>query len=132
MDNALPVTQRRGESRATVSIPAAVFAEGFHQPVELECTNLSSSGMYLAGNPSLVVDERVLLSFVPPGTPHQIFIDAVVVRTLVGGRRGVGLRFDRMPRNDSDELRSSLERRAQVARAWDALVGDLEFDPEQN
>jgi hypothetical protein len=134
MHTDLPVPQRRTEARAAVSIPAAVFADGFDQPVELECSNLSSSGMFLLGNPSLALGEEVLLVFVPPGTGHHIFIEAVVVRALSGevGGRGLGLRFARMPRNDTDVLRSALGRRRDEARAWDRAVADLEFDLEAN
>lgn len=134
MHTDLPVPQRRTDARAAVSIPAAVFADGFDQPVELECTNLSSTGMFLHGNPSLTLGEEVLLVFIPPGTWHRIFIEAVVVRTRadVPGERGLGLRFARMPRNDTDVLRSALHRRREEARVWDVAVADLEFDLDAN
>lgn len=131
MHTDLPVPQRRTEARAAVSIPAAVFAEGFDRPVELECTNLSSTGMFLQGNPSLALGEEVLLVFIPPGTWHRILIEAVVVRDRANatGGRGLGLRFGRMARNDTDVLRSALDRRREEARVWDLAVADLEFDP---
>jgi hypothetical protein len=124
MHTDLPVPQRRAEARAAVSIPAAVFADGFPKPVELECTNLSSTGMFLDGNPSLTEGEEVLLVFIPPGTWHRIYIEATVVRTRVDelGERGLGLRFGRMARNDTDVLRGSLDRRRAEARVWDAAV----------
>lgn len=130
----LPVPQRRTEARATVSIPAAVFADGFDQPVQLECSNLSSTGMFLHGNPSLALGEEVLLVFIPPGTWHRIYIEAVVVRTRANalGERGLGLRFARMPRNDTDVLRCALDRRRQQARAWDVAVAELEFDLDRD
>jgi hypothetical protein len=130
MHTDLPVPQRRTEARAPVSIPAAVFADGFDRPVELECTNLSSTGMFLDGNPSLALGEEVLLVFQPPGTWHRIFIEAVVVRTR-DGARGLGLRFARMPRNDTDVLRGALGRRRDQDR-WDRAVADLEFDLDAN
>lgn len=132
MDIDLPVPQRRGDSREAVSIPAAVFADGFPQPVELECTNLSNSGMYLQGNPSLVLGEEVLLVFIPPGTWHRIYVDAVVVRTTSDDGRGLGLHFSRMPRHDNDVLRSALDHKRERTRAWDLAVADLEFDIESN
>ena len=132
MHTDLPVPQRRTEARAAVSIPAAVFADGFPEPVELECSNLSSTGMFLHGNPSLALGEEVLLVFIPPGTWHRIFVDATVVRANGLGERGLGLRFGRMPRNDTDVLRSALDRRRHEARVWDVAVADLEFDLEPN
>lgn len=130
MDIDLPVPQRRGDSREAVSIPAAVFADGFPLPVELECTNLSSTGMFLQGNPSLALGEEVLLVFIPPGTWHCIYVDAVVVRTNADEERGLGLQFARMPRHDDDVLRTALYRKRERARAWDLAVADLEFDIE--
>lgn len=130
MDIDLPVPQRRGDSREAVSIPAAVFADGFPLPVELECTNLSSTGMFLQGNPSLAPGEEVLLVFIPPGTWHRIYVDAVVVRTNSDEERGLGLQFARMPRHDDDVLRTSLYRKRERARVWDLAVADLEFDIE--
>jgi hypothetical protein len=124
MHTDLPVPQRRAEARAAVSIPAAVFADGFPKPVELECTNLSSTGMFLGGNPSLTEGAPVLLVFIPPGTWHRIFIEAVVIRTGADsrGERGLGLRFGRMARPDTAVLRGALARRRAEARAWDAAV----------
>lgn len=134
MHTDLPVPQRRTDARAAVSIPAALFADGFDRPVELECTNLSSTGMYVHGNPSLALGEEVLLVFIPPGTWHRIFIEAVVVRRRGddGGDRGLGLRFARMPRNDTDVLRDALDRRRHQARVWDFAAAELEFDLDPN
>lgn len=134
MHTDLPAPQRRTEARAAVSMPASIFADGFDQPVHLECSNLSSTGMFLHGNPSLALGEEVLVAFAPPGTGHRIFIEAVVVRTRssILGERGLGLRFARMPRNDDDVLRRALQRRRQQARAWDLAVASLEFDLDAN
>ncbi len=134
MHTDLPVPQRRTDARESVSIPASVFADGFLQPVELECTNLSSTGMFLHGNPSLTLGEEVLLAFSPPGTDHRIYIEAIVVRTRAPklGDRGLGLRFARMPRNDTDVLRDALYRRRGEARVWDMAVANLEINRIQN
>ncbi len=104
----LPVPHRRSNVRAPVSLPARVFADGFEQALELECSDLSSTGMFVRGAPPLVRGDEVLLEFVPPGTTLSIVVDAVVVRKRIGGARGFGLRFARMPRNDTDVLRRSL------------------------
>lgn len=104
-------TARRADERVRVKMPTAVFSHHFFAPVEVECTDLSVSGMFVAADLLLGAGERVLVAFMVPGTWHRILIDAEVVRSSEGPSPGMGLRFDRIPSFDADILRGAMYRR---------------------
>ncbi len=91
-------------------MPAAVFSNHFYRPVEVECTDLSSSGMFLSADLLLGPGERITVSFTVPGTWHRITTDALIVRAPAGVPSGMGLRFDRLPALDAGILARALER----------------------
>jgi hypothetical protein len=108
--------ETRGEPRTPVQIPTAILSEHFDAPVEVECTDLSPRGMFLASDLLLAPGDRVLVAFIPPGTWHRIVTDAQVVRTGEGPTAGMGLRFDRLPRVETGILRVALGRQEGASR----------------
>lgn len=106
----------REAPRARVHLPAAVFSNHFYAPVEVECTDLSMSGMFLSADLLLGPGERLTVQFTVPGTWHRIVADAIVVRAPKGVTSGMGLRFDRLPSLDAAVLGRALQgvRRAQA------------------
>lgn len=100
----------RGCPRARVHLPAAVFSNHFHAPVEVECTDLSATGMFLSADLLLGPGERLTVAFVVPGTWHRIITDALVVRAPRGVASGMGLRFDRLPSLDAGILGTALHK----------------------
>lgn len=100
----------RGSPRSRVTLPAAVFSNHFYCPVEVACTDLSASGMFLAADLLLGPGERITVSFTVPGTWHKITTDAMVVRSPKGLPSGMGLRFDRLPSLDGSILTAALAR----------------------
>lgn len=100
----------RAAPRARVHLPAAVFSNHFYAPVEVECTSLSASGMFLAADLLLDAGERLTVSFTVPGTWHRIVTDALVVRAPRGDAGGMGLRFDRLPSLDAGILTASVSK----------------------
>jgi len=108
--SAVPRAVRKAP-RAWVHLPVAVFSEHFHAPVEVECTDLSLSGMFLCADLLLAPGERLMVSFIVPGTWHRIVTDALVVRASPRGvASGMGLRFDRLPSLDAAILGQALQR----------------------
>jgi hypothetical protein len=99
----------RGMPRARVHLPAAVFSNHFHAPVEVECTDLSLSGMFLSADLLLDPGERLTVSFTVPGTWHRIVADARIVRAPRGTTAGMGLHFDRLPSLDATILGRALQ-----------------------
>jgi hypothetical protein len=97
------IKHERKSPRARVHIAASVLSEHFYAPVEVECTSLSSTGMFLAADLLLDPGERLTVSFTVPGTQHRVVADAVVVRAARKHVRaaGLGLHFDRLPSLDA-------------------------------
>jgi len=109
METTSAVTRAVREApRARVHLPASVFSNHFYAPVEVECTDLSQSGMFLAADLLLEAGERLTVSFTVPGTWHRIVADALVVRSPRGVTSGMGLRFDRLPSLDATILGRAL------------------------
>jgi hypothetical protein len=99
----------REAPRARVHLPASVFSNHFYAPVEVECTDLSMSGMFLSADLLLGPGERLTVSFTVPGTWHRIVADALVIRAPKGVTSGMGLRFDRLPSLDATILGRALQ-----------------------
>lgn len=112
-----PVTSRgqRASARSRVRLVATVFCSHFYCPVEVECTDVSPGGMFLAADLLLDPGERVTVSFTVPGTSHAITVDAIVVRATKRLPAGMGLRFDRLPSLDAGILAASLSKLTRAA-----------------
>lgn len=94
-----------------MNLSTEVFSNHFYRPIEVECTDLSTSGMFLAADLLLGAGERITVSFTVPGTWHRITTDALVVRAPRGVPSGMGLRFDRLPSLDGSILQAALTKR---------------------
>ncbi len=113
-----------------MSMPAWAFTPSLPYPVELECANLSSTGMFLRGDPSLGCGDEIIVDFRPPGSRRRIQAVAVVVRSAPHANHGVGLRFSRMTPEADVVLRGALLRRRVAKRAWEMVLDAVESDAD--
>ena len=102
--------QRRTAWRDSVTIPVSVFSELFANPVDVDSSNLSPTGMFLATDLLLEPGDLVLVHFSLPGVNHEWTADGRVVRASKNRLAGIGVEFARLPRMDAQILRIGLDR----------------------
>jgi hypothetical protein len=108
---------RRGERRDVLPLTVTLFCGTFAAPIEVDATDLSPAGLFVASDLLLYPGDRVLLGFLVPGTWHRVLIDARVARACHEGVPGMGLEFAKLPHVDETILRGALARR-RAAIGW--------------